>query len=176
MKLHLGCGEKHIEGYVNIDSRKLESVDLVEDISKLQSIKNNTVDLIYASHVLEHFGRHKYMEVLERWYEVLKPGGVIRISVPDFNSVCEHYLENKNLSLLKGFLYGGQNYPENYHYCAWDFKSLSDDLSSIGFKNIEKYDWRETDHSHIDDYSQCYLPHMDKENGKLMSLNVTGIK
>jgi predicted SAM-dependent methyltransferase len=175
-KLHLGCGEKHIEGFINVDSRNLEGVDLVDDISKLLSIEDGSVDLIYASHVLEHFGRLKYMEVLDRWYRLLKPGGIIRISVPDFESVCYHYIENKDIYQLRGFLYGGQNYPENYHYCAWDFKSISKDLNDSGFKDVKKYDWRETEHSHIDDYSQCYLPHMDKENGKLMSLNVEAVK
>lgn len=176
MKLHLGCGEKHIDGFINIDSRNLKGVDLVDDISKLESIESGSVDLIYACHVLEHFGRHKYMDVIKRWYVLLKPGGVIRISIPDFEAVCEHYNENKDVSVLRGFLYGGQNYAENYHYCTWDFKSIVKDLNSVGFKNVEKYDWRKTEHYHIDDYSQCYLPHMDKENGKLMSLNIEATK
>jgi hypothetical protein len=78
--------------------------------------------------------------------------------------------------LLRGFLYGGQTYAQNYHYCSWDFQSLSNDLIKIGFKEIKKYDWRYTEHSHIDDFSQSYLPHMDKTNGKLMSLNIEAVK
>ena len=42
----------------------------------------------------------------------------------------------------------------------------------VGFKNVERYDWRETEHAEFDDHSQAYLPHMDKENGTLISLNV----
>jgi hypothetical protein len=42
----------------------------------------------------------------------------------------------------------------------------------VGAKNTRKYDWRKTEHAAIDDFSQCYYPHMDKENGRLMSLNV----
>jgi len=47
-------------------------------------------------------------------------------------------------------------------------------LEEAGFNNVRRYDWRETDigHAGIDDYSQAYLPHMDKENGRLMALNV----
>jgi predicted SAM-dependent methyltransferase len=176
MKLHLGCGEKRIEGFINIDSRDLENVDLVDDISQLRSIEDSSVDLIYASHVLEHFGRFKYMDVLKKWYSVLKKGGILRISVPDFESVCEYYNEKGDIYSLRGFLYGGQNYPENYHYCAWDFKSIGKDLTEVGFKNVVRYDWRNTEHSDLDDYSQCYLPHMDKENGKLMSLNIEATK
>lgn len=176
MKLHLGCAEKHLEGYTNVDVRDLPGVDLVENIMTLDSIKDSTVDLIYASHVLEHVGRREYMDVLRRWFAVLKEGGVLRIAVPDFETVVEHYNENKDLSVLRGFLYGGQTYVQNYHYCAWDFETLKNDLLEVGFKIAERYDWRDTDHSHMDDFSQCYLPHMDKENGKLMSLNVEATK
>lgn len=176
IKLHLGCGEKHIDGFINVDVRKLEGVDLVDDIKKLENFKDHTVELIYASHVLEHIGRREYMSVLQRWYDLLKTGGKLRIAVPDFEKVVEHYNENRNLSVLRGFLYGGQTYEQNFHYCAWDFKTLTEELKNVGFKDIYRYDWNTTEHSHIDDFSQSYLPHMDKKNGKLMSLNIEAIK
>ena len=47
-----------------------------------------------------------------------------------------------------------------------------EDLKSIGFKNVIKYDWRKTEHAMFDDHSQAYIPHMDKETGILMSLNI----
>jgi hypothetical protein len=46
------------------------------------------------------------------------------------------------------------------------------DLNSVGFVDVRRYDWRDTEHAHVDDYSQAYVPHMDKENGILISLNV----
>jgi predicted SAM-dependent methyltransferase len=176
MKLHLGCGEKHIKGFINVDVRKLNGVDLVDDIKKLNSFEKESVDLIYASHVLEHIGRREYVSVLSRWYDLLKVSGKLRIAVPDFEKVVEHYNENKNLPVLRGFLYGGQTYEQNYHYCTWDFNTLSEDLKNLGFKNVYRYDWTSTEHANIDDFSQSYLPHMDKINGKLMSLNIEAIK
>ena len=53
---------------------------------------------------------------------------------------------------------------------------MKKDLETIGFTNIHRYDWRDTEHSYIDDFSQCYLPHMDKENGMLMHLNLEATK
>ena len=53
---------------------------------------------------------------------------------------------------------------------------LKEDLQKAGFKSVKKYDWRNTEHFYVDDYSQTYYPHMDKENGKLMSLNVEATK
>jgi hypothetical protein len=45
-------------------------------------------------------------------------------------------------------------------------------LETNGFINTKLYDWRLTDHANIDDHSQAYIPHMDKNNGTLISLNV----
>lgn len=176
MKLHLGCGSKHIDGFINIDARELESVDVVDDVRVLDKFNTNSVSLIYASHILEHITRLEYTNVLSRWYELLEDGGVLRIAVPDIEKVFEHYSKYKDLRTLRGFLWGGQSYGFNYHYCGWDFKTLEEDLKSVGFKDIKLYDWRKTEHSHIDDFSQCYLPHMDKDNGLLMSLNIEAKK
>ena len=52
---------------------------------------------------------------------------------------------------------------------VYDYDSLKELLENAGFKNIHKWDWRTVEHGHIDDYSQAYLPHMDKENGPLLS-------
>lgn len=176
IKLHLGCGNNPLKGFINVDIRDLPGVDFIDDVSKLTYFTNETADLIYTAHVLEHIGRREYLDVLKRWFDILKPNGVLRISVPDFEAVVEHYNEHKDLAILRGFLYGGQTYPENYHYCAWDFETIKKDLLSIGFKEVARYDWRKTEHSDVDDFSQAYLPHMDKENGKLMSLNIEAIK
>jgi len=175
-KLHLGCGDKIIEGYVNVDIRPNNGVDLVDDISKLEGIENESIDLIYACHVLEHFGRREYMKVLYRWYELLKGGGKLRISVPDMEKVFKKYSEGYPLKKLMGFLYGGQTYEQNYHYVGFDFNTLKNDLENIGFKDVYLWDWRETEHSDVDDFSQAYLPHMDKDNGTLMSLNIEAKK
>ena len=176
MKLHLGCGNKYIEGYVNIDIRYLPGVDEVNNVGRLRNYKSHSIDVIYASHVLEHFSRWEYESVLKRWYELLKPGGVLRLGVPDFGEIVEYYNKTKDLRSVSGMLYAGQDYPENNHYWVWDFNTLSKELKEIGFNNVYRYDWRQTEHSDIDDYTQSYLPHFDKENGVLLSLNVEAIK
>ena len=176
IKLNLGCGEKAIQGFINIDSRSLSGVDIVSDITDLSFLEDGSVSLIYASHVLEHFGRHDYMKVLSRWYELLKPQGTLRISVPDLEKICEHYVKNRDAVILRGLLYGGQTYKNNFHYCAWDYAALKEDLQKVGFKEISRYDWKNTEHASVDDYSQCYLPHLQKETGTLMSLNLEAKK
>jgi len=176
LKLHLGCGEKHIEGYINIDIRPMKSVDKVDNIKYLRSFKKGSVDVIYSTSVLEHFIRWEYKNALRRWYDLLKSGGILRLGVPDFEAIVKYYQQNRDIDKVIGLLYGGQDYDHNFHHICWDFYSLSRDLEGLGFKDVHRYEWRDTEHSHIDDFSQSYLPHMDKENGMLMHLNIEATK
>lgn len=176
LKLHLGCGSKIIECWDNIDIY-FDSPSVIKgDISKLSTYENNSVDIIYASHVLEHFHKDTYVGVLQLWHDKLKPGGVLRIAVPDFEQVCIQYLEKRNITEVSGLTLGGQKNPYDFHGMIFDQSLLYNTLTNIGFIDIQRYDWRTTEHSHIDDYSQAYLPHMDKDNGRLMSLNLEAKK
>ncbi len=55
MKLHLGCGQRFIEGYIHIDIDDFQHIDYKTSIDNLSMIENDSCDLIYASHVLEYF-------------------------------------------------------------------------------------------------------------------------
>ena len=100
----------------------------------------------------------------------------MRIAVPDFEAIVEEYLSSRDLERVMGLLYGGQNYEYNFHYQTYDFKRLSDLLRRAGFLQVERYDWRDFLPPGYDDYSRSYLPHMDFEHGRLMSLNVVATK
>lgn len=176
MKLHLGCGNKFIQGYVHIDIIPYDHIDHVSSIDDLSFIESNSVDVIYTCHVLEHFKRNQTKRVLEEWFRVLKPNGTLRLAVPDFESICNVYQEKKDLNLIIGPLFGRQNYLYNIHYNIFDFKSLKDLLSEVGFININRYDPFLTEHANVDDFSMAYIPHMDFKNGTCISLNVEAIK
>jgi predicted SAM-dependent methyltransferase len=181
-KLNVGCGDRKIHSFINVDIREDVHPDVVCDISKISETFEN-VDLIYACHVLEHFPdkpflnqRTTWRDVLVDWHKSLRKNGILRISVPDLKVVCERYLKTKDLLEIKSFLYGGQKYDYDYHFYGWDFILLKSKLEEIGFTNVRIYDWRETEHSYVDDYSQAYLPHLRKSDGQLMSLNVEATK
>lgn len=177
MKLHLGAGNKRIEGYINVDIMQTPAINIVDDVSRLNKFENESADLIYACHVLEHFKRKEYFNVLKRWTEVLIPGGILRLSVPDFAKVVEVYQKGLfPLEKLLGLIMGGQTYLYNFHYMIFDYELLERDLIELGYEDIKLWDWKETEHSSMDDYSQAYLPHMDKKNGTLMSLNLQATK
>jgi predicted SAM-dependent methyltransferase len=177
MKLHLGCGEKKIPGFINVDIRPDVNPDIIDNISNLSQFEDGSVDLIYCCHVLEHFGRHDYYKVLQTWTKKLKKGGKLRLSVPDLDVAIKLIYEKKYpLKKIIGLFYGGQTYKENYHYMGFNYDILENDLKELGYSKIYKWDWRKTEHSNIDDYSQAYLPHMDKENGTQVSLNIEAKK
>ncbi len=175
-KLHLGCGRRKFHGFCNVDILPEVNPDLVEDIFALPSFSPNSVELLVSIHAIEHVGRREYMAALKRWHEVLKPGGVLRLAVPDINAAMMLYLKTGNLREIHGFLWGGQKDEYDHHSIGWDEKTLTEDLVEAGFCNIKRYNWRETEHFFIDDYSQSYSPHMDKQNGTLMSLNMEATK
>lgn len=175
MKLHVGCGSVAIPEYVNVDIRYLPNVDVVDNAEYLRHFARETITDIYACHVLEHFCRWRIPAVMKRWFDLLQPEGRLFLSVPDFEAIVAYYTKTKDLKSLIGLLHGGQDYAENTHYTSWDFHTLKDVLSEAGFTEIVRYDWKEF-FGDIDDYSKCYLPHMDKESGMLMSLNIAATK
>ena len=75
------------------------------------------------------------------------------------------------MSELLGFLSGGQRDEYDFHYVNFDIYILEKLLKACGFENIERYDAHEFLEDK-DDYSKCYIPHMDFEKGELMSLNI----
>ena len=182
LKLNLGCGDRKMHGFVNVDARADVFPDVVADVTRIND-KFQDADLIYACHVLEHFPLKAstfqpvtWSEVLFNWYDALREGGVLRLSVPDIEAVCKHYVATNDLDTLYAFFYGGQKYDFDFHYHCWSFDTLKRDLLKTGFKEVRRYDWRETEHFYVDDYSQSYLPHMDKVNGTLLALNVEAVK
>lgn len=178
MKLHLGCGPRHIPGFVHVDAQPAFHVDIVGPVEQLP-MGDDSVSLIYASHVLEHFGRRAYKEVLKEWFRVLKPGGILRLSVPDFAACAAIYYENglaDGLTGLVGLIIGGQRNEHDFHKMIFDEDFLRRNLLETGFCEVRRWDWRKTEHAGVDDFSQAYIPHLDKESGRLMSLNIEAVK
>jgi predicted SAM-dependent methyltransferase len=176
-KLHLGCGWRDFgPDWIHIDGGDYTHLKF-NDITKLP-FEDGTVDVIYASHVIEYFDRDEIQPVLREWYRVLRVGGTLRIAVPDFLKLMWVYQDTKDITKILGPLFGKMKMGNDsiYHRTVYDFDSLQKLLEPFGFYNIILYNWKETDHSQYDDHSQAYYPHMDKENGLLISLNIEATK
>lgn len=84
MKLNVGCGKRHLQGFVNIDISTLVGADVVLDIEKEWPFEDNSVQEIQCYHVLEHC--KEYLKVLEEMYRVCEPNALIKIGVPYISS------------------------------------------------------------------------------------------
>lgn len=172
MKLHLGCGNIHLDGWINIDARPTDATDLVMDISTLPNIEPGTVDEIYVCHVLEHFrlfnpNDHDYQSVLWNWVSKLKSGGNIKLSVPNVEAILKGLVDYKNdISKTYDFLrclYGGQDYPGNIHYVGFTDVFLKDQMNVV-LTDVKPF------YPFIDDTSKFLLHGVD------ISLNYQGTK
>lgn len=182
MKLHIGCGKRNLgPGWTHVDVEKHAHVDIICDIRDLDShFAADSVDEIYACHVLEHVGRHAFPTVLESFSRILKPGGIVRIAVPDCGKAMQLYasdpIKYPLYPTLYGQFWGGQKNAYDGHLCGFDFTMMQEQLMRVDFRDVARYEWRDFLPPNYDDYSRSYLPHMDFENGVCLSLNVVATK
>lgn len=152
--IHIGCGEFNDPRYINIDSRPgwhIHHVATIQDCTKL--FPENHADLIYACHVLEHVSHLKISETIRGLYHCLKKGGILRLSVPNFDTVVEIYQEKKVIEDIVAPLMGGQGYPENFHYAVFNEKYLEKLLRDSGFKEVRSWEAKKAAHHDFDDWS-----------------------
>lgn len=153
--LHIGCGHVILpRPFENLDTRLINGVDHVSEAFPLP-FANNTFDLVYSSHVLEHFEKVNTQDVINEWVRILKPGGIIRLSVPSFENIIKIYEASEDIENVIGLLVGGQTYPQNFHYNIFDKKRLTNYLETAGCEAIHPWDYRRTSHSKFFDFSQA---------------------
>ena len=107
--IHLGCGEVNAPGFINVDTIPFSHVHYVQQVEDLRIFPSKYAELIYASHVLEHISHREVAKVLTEWYRVLKEGGILRLSVPDFDKLLKVYLaEERDIRAIIMPLIGGR--------------------------------------------------------------------
>ena len=125
IKLHLGCGSVLLPGWTNVDLDDIPEIDVQDDVRTLTKIKDNSCDIIYASHVLEHFGRKEFESILKVWNKKLKINGILRLAVPDFEKAIEWYNDTNKIEDVIGLISGGQKTEFDYHKMIYDRKFLT---------------------------------------------------
>lgn len=143
LNLHLGCGQKVFEGYINIDyPSENHSVmsdiqaDIFTDILTMQC-SPGTVSEIRLHHVFEHFNRVTALAQLYRWSHWLKDGGRLIIETPDLEGMAKTFLKTRDHSIRMGIarhIAGDQSSPWGYHLEHWWPQRYRETLTQIGFE------------------------------------------
>ena len=130
-KLNLGAGNTVIEGFEPRDVKRGDSLIPLPDA-------DGSVDEVRASHVLEHFPFGATHKILAEWVRVLKPGGVLKISVPDFQVVARAYLEGQKFP-VEGVVMGGQIDQHDFHHALFDEETLFRFMRGVGLRGIRRW-------------------------------------
>ena len=139
MKLNIGCGEKKLNGYKNIDCRKECNPDICDFIQNIKTFDGERIEEIYASHIIEHIPHEDVPIIFERMHSWLKHGDKMFISVPDLKMIswliCGGYYDH----VLMNFLYGDSR--EGMTHC-WGYteNSLVKEVEKYSFKSLGKFE------------------------------------
>jgi len=183
IKLNLGCGSVRPQSWINTDSSLNANVQRIPligksiarlfnpvqydssnivymNLNKKWRYADNSIDIVYASHLFEHLSLKATAIFLKEAYRTLKPGGVMRIVVPDLFQISKKYINEYekldsnqdttifimwainmhregqygNPNFFKKLVYEFQGYPHQHKY-MYDPKSLSHTVLKYGFES-----------------------------------------
>jgi predicted SAM-dependent methyltransferase len=140
VRLHIG-GVEPQPGWTMLNIQQRPDVDVVCDCTNLGQFADETVAEIYGSHVLEHLSYMGELEAaLKEFYRVLVPGGIVRISVPDFELLCRMFLhpalDTEKRFYIMRMVFGGQVDEADFHKVGLTWEFLSTYLDAAGFSEI----------------------------------------
>jgi len=140
IKLHLGCQEKYLKGYVNIDlppeahTVQKAKVDVYADVRTL-SYLSESVDEVRSEHLLEHFSRQEALLLLARWHKWLKMGGRLHVETPDFEESAKKFLNGSidEQFVLARHIFGSHEAAWAYHKDFWSENKFRYVLRELGY-------------------------------------------
>ena len=145
-RLHLGCGNVRLPGWMNVDIVPTRATDLVADITRLDMFPDRSVEEIRMNAVYEHLFRHERLSAVREWHRVLTPGGRLHIDwLPDFDVIAKAYLDQSpgiagpqfDLDHVYRYTHGDPvpwNAPEQLHKDIFNRASVERELRESGFE------------------------------------------
>ena len=109
--LNLGCGQRFHSDWENVDFLPGGSSVRTHDLRKGIPFPDLSFDVVYHSHVLEHFSKVEGMQLLRQCHRVLRVDGIVRVAVPDLEQIARLYLEALDKSLG-----GDRDWQERYDW------------------------------------------------------------
>jgi len=127
-------------------------VDVISDARKIK-LPSECADIVYTSECLEHFPWKEYKDVLAEWCRLVKPGGMIRVEVPDFLMACQQILSWDSLEgdrAMQQIFFAEQLNRFDFHFVGLTHRMLIDDFESMNFdvidvKRADEWGWLKVD-------------------------------
>ncbi len=151
VRLNLGCGDKILDGYVNVDvaaSRAGNEPDVLSDLRDLAAFEDASADEILSVHVIEHFYRWETLGLLREWVRVLKPGGTMFVECPNLLAACMFIVKEPETFTQEGpkgqmgmwALYGDPQWEDPLMVHRWAFtpQSLAKVMAEAGLVNVRQ--------------------------------------
>ena len=138
MRLNLGCGEKPLPNFVNVDFRALPDVEIVADVRRLP-FGPEDVDEISSAHLVEHFRQHQLETViLPYWRSLLRPGGTLRVICPNWEAMLKRvHARELTLAEFKTVTFGLQDYEGDDHFAMYSPETLTEVMHAAGFEHVD---------------------------------------
>lgn len=165
--LNVGCGRNAHPTFINMDYLWHPQIDICWDITRGLPFEDQSIEGIFTEHCLEHFSLPVAFEILKDLRRVLKPGGTLRIVVPDAEIYLRTYLaqlggdKNAKFPFQDQEVFNGVTSPvlsvnrvfyqdrdsSSGHQFIYDFNLMEKLLKKVGFSSVNRSDFREGNNS-----------------------------
>lgn len=170
-KLEIGPGNTRIAGFETVNVVWGSNVDYIADASKKLPFKDNTFDIVYASHILEHIPWYQLEKTLTEWFRIVKPGGSIEIWIPDGLLIAKTFVEYEETGVDNIINDGWYKFNEEKDPCIWANGRIFSYGDGTGIKSNPNW--------HLSIFSPRYLEKILSKSGfvkieRLKKENVRG--
>ncbi len=137
VKLNIGGGNPKDEHYAERKGYVLIDRSVGKEAYPLD-YPDDSVDEIYASHILEHFPYEKVQDVVNDWVRALKPGGSLKIGVPNFAFFANAYKKQTNMN-LNAWIMGGHKDNNDVHGSLFDKEVIREVMAKAGLQRLGEW-------------------------------------
>jgi predicted SAM-dependent methyltransferase len=165
--LNLGCGLRFHPDWTNINFTKTGKDVFVYDLNRGIPFPDNSFDVVYHSHILEHFPKSQAMFFVTECFRVLKPQGILRIAVPDLEQIVKTYL-----LCLEKVEFNSQEWQQNYEWILLEMFDQA--VRNVSGGEMAKFIYRQDliNQEFITRRSGIKIPTMSPENLSKETTNI----
>lgn len=160
-KLHIGCGDRVLSGWLNSDYYTKSGNIIHLDATKAFPFKSQQFDYVFSEHMIEHISYLDGQNMLMEAFRVLKPGGKLRISTPDMSFLIDlyrtdraklqnEYIEHSTNKYISYAPFYDATFVINNYVRAWGHKFIYSEkvlrhsMEKAGFKEIARFSVNES--------------------------------